>query len=547
MVKSTVVARVLDGERLECRVVSPAGNELTLSGGVTDQSPELDGAAGLVENPTLVNNAWAFARYTYQSVNLPDVEQQANAAKRAQGHRKVVEWIADVTDGLTDEVKRAWCSACFGEHEHQRATRPVGQLPAYLCSGCGSPTLPCAAPRCANFAVRSRGALRVPRYCAEHRHEIPGFEKTSRTMGSLEDYEDFLKFDKKNWRKNTQLVGTGIVGITLGAPAAMLAAPAIGGAVGVTLSGPVLGTSLYGAAAANWGLALLGGGSVAAGGFGMVGGTMVVTAAGGALGGALSASLMNAYVHEDKSFRIEKLRDGSGVPVVVCNGFLTQGDAGWGEWHDIVTSRYPDSAVYRVHWGAKELKHLGFLAGGGAAKFISGAAVKGVAEKAAKVGAKKLGPLAPALVAADLAKNPWHVAKTRADKTGVVLADLLVRTDAEAYVLVGHSLGARAMVVAAQTLGSKPTGPRVQAAHLLGTAIGAKSDWSSLASAVEDAVYNYHSTNDNVLKLAYPVAQVGQSAAGLKGFTPVVGKIENIDVSELVKSHSEYLHNVQLS
>lgn len=73
------------------------------------------------------------------------------------------------------------------------------------------------------------------------------------------------------------------------------------------------------------------------------------------------------------------------------------------------------------------------------------------------------------------------------------------------------------MVVMAQTLGSKSTGPRVQAAHLLGTAIGAKSDWHLLASAVEDAVYNCHSTYDNVLKIAYPVTQGGQSAAGLKG------------------------------
>lgn len=547
MAKSTVVARVLDGDRLACRVVSPAGNELTLSGGVSDPTPELYGANVLVKNTTLIDHAWAFAMSTYQSVNLPDAVQQANAAKRAKGHRAVVKWIADVADGLTDEVKWGWRSACFGEHEHQRAARPVGQLPAYLCSGCGSPTLTCAAPRCTNFAVRSHGAVKVPRYCAEHRHEIPGFEKANHTMGSLEDYEDFLKFDKKNWRKSTRLAGIGIAGIAAAAPAAMLAAPAIAGAVGVTLSGPVLGTSLYGAAAANWGLALLGGGSVASGGLGMVGGTMVVTAVGGALGGALSASLMNAYVHEDKSFRIEKLRDGPGVPVVVCNGFLTQGKAGWGEWHDIVTTRYPHSPVYRVHWGAKELKHLSLLAGGGAAKLISGAAVKGVAAKSAKVGAKKLVPLAPVLVAADLTTNPWHVAKTRANKTGVVLADLLARTEADSYVLVGHSLGARVMVVAAQTLGSKSSGPRVQAAHLLGTAIGAKSDWHSLASAVDDAVYNYHSIYDNVLKIAYPVAQGGQSAAGLKGFTPAVGKIENIDVSELVKSHSDYQRNVELA
>ena len=112
------------------------------------------------------------------------------------------------------------------------------------------------------------------------------------------------------------------------------------------------------------------------------------------------------------------------------------------------------------------------------------------------------------------------------------MADLLARTKADSYVLVGHSLGARAMVVAAQTLGTKPDGPRLETVHLLGAAIGAKSDWDTLTARVDDAVYNYHSTNDNVLKYLYAVAQGGQAAAGLKGFTASPPKLKNIDVSD---------------
>ena len=199
-----------------------------------------------------------------------------------------------------------------------------------------------------------------------------------------------------------------------------------------------------------------------------------------------------------------------------------------------------------MHWGAKELKDLRALAGGGAVKVAGSAKLKRAALAATRLGAKKLGPLAPALVAADLAKNPWHVARRRADKTGVLVADLLARTNADSYVLVGHSLGARAMVVAAQTVGSDPDGPRIEAVHLLGAAIGAESDWETLTARVDDAVYNYHSANDNVLKYLYAVAQAGQTAAGLKGFTPSAPKLKNVDVSTQVERHSDYHTKVTL-
>ena len=151
------------------------------------------------------------------------------------------------------------------------------------------------------------------------------------------------------------------------------------------------------------------------------------------------------------------------------------------------------------------------------------------------------------MTAVDLAQIPWHVAKSRAEKTGVIVADLLARTEADSYVLVGHSLGARAMVVAAQALGTKTSGPRIQAIHLLGAAIGAKSDWHTLTKAVDDAVYNYHSTNDNVLKILYSLTQAGEKAAGLTGFRPTDNKLNNVDVSAQVKAHSDYFKDARLS
>ena len=542
MSRSNVVARVLDSDRLECQVVSPRGKTLTLTGDRADAEPEkVEGSPALQGNRALVDHGWAFAKSSYLKVNLASPDEQKRAEERGTTHQRLAEWIADLADDMASESEQGWCSSCFAHAGHRKVKRPVGQRRAYLCSNCGSPTLPCAGPGCNNMAVRGRGALRISRYCAEHRHDIPGFAKAGRKMDTLVDYREFLEYDKANLSRTTKVLGVGLSGLLLGAPAALATAPAIGGAIGTLVGG------YTGAAATSYGLAFLGGGSLAAGGLGMAGGTLVVTAVGGTLGGALGASITNAYVSEDKSFHIEMLQGGQGVPVIVCNGFLSESGRGWGEWQNIVTDRYPDSPVYRVHWGAKELKDLGGLASLGAMKVAGSAKIKKAALAATRVGAKKLGPLSSVALGTSLAKNPWHLAKSRGNKTGVIVADLLARTNADSYVLVGHSLGARAMVMAAHALGTKADGPRVEAVHLLGAAIGAKGDWDALTARVDDAVYNYHSTNDNVLKYLYAVTQAGQKAAGFEGFPPSGSKLKNIDVSGQVKSHFDYHTKVTLT
>lgn len=556
MAKASVVARVLEGDQLECVVTPEHGEQLKLTGKTSDVEPTIHGTSPLQTYRAIVDNAWAFAKFTYLKVNLPSHEEQRAAAKNAKAHRSVTEWMVGLADEPATVIRHdSWCSSCFAKGDHQKVKLPTGQLPAYLCCSCGTPTLPCAANDCDHMAVRKRGPIRMPRFCAEHRHEIPGFEKASDRLDTLTKYEEVFEYEQLNLAKASKLGGMfGATALAVGATAATLgAAPAVGGAVGTTVSSLSITSvpALHGAAATSYGLALLGGSA------GMAGGTVVVTAVGGALGGVMGMSVMNTYVREDNSFHIELLQGGRGTPVIVCNGFLSEKGKGWGEWYDIVTKRYPDSPVYRVHWGAKELKHLGTLASSSALKTAGASQIQTAAAAATKAGAKKLGPLAPALVAAGLAKNPWHVARSRANKTGVIMADLLARTTADSYVLIGHSLGARAMAVAAQTLGTDPKdravnalhhsdAPRLEAVHLLGAAIGDRSDVEALTARVDDAVYNYYSENDNVLKYLYTAAQGGQTAAGFSGFATADDKVKNINVSDVVKGHSEYHSTVSL-
>jgi hypothetical protein len=93
---STIIARVLNGDRLECQVVSPAGKRLTLSGTTSDVEPRSTGRRCSSGNRAFIHNAWAFAKFTYLKVNLPSEEEQEGAEKRAKSHHKVAEWITDL-------------------------------------------------------------------------------------------------------------------------------------------------------------------------------------------------------------------------------------------------------------------------------------------------------------------------------------------------------------------------------------------------------------------------------------------------------------------
>ncbi|MGH1505019.1 MAG: DUF726 domain-containing protein [Acidimicrobiales bacterium] len=545
MGQPTIVIAV-DGDDLRCELAAERAGRLVLSGRVEDAAPDSEGSPELAGNRAIVDNAWALTKLAFLDAD-PDRREQLGErtlAQRTKLHRNLLVWLIDLAGRPIAGDRSAWCSSCFAHGGHQQVVVPRGWSAVWRCQTCGATTSPCADRRCQHMAVRRQGSRRAPRFCAEHRHEISGFEKAGFQLDSLADYRKVLSFDRRNLARVGRLAGAGALAAAAGVTGGIAAAPAIGGVIGSAVG------SYSGAAATSYGLALLGGGSLAAGGLGVAGGTAVVAAVGASLGGALGASIVNAYAREDDSFHVELLRGGVGTPVVVCNGFLTEGDRGWDEWRALIDRRYPDAPVFRVHWGARELGDLGVLAKSASIKRASTGQLRRAAQAATTAGAKRIGRVGPVLLAADLATNPWHVARSRANKTGVIVADLIARTASGSYILVGHSLGARAMVVAAQTLGTAASrtgvGPRLEAVHLLGAAISDEADATTLAEAVSGQVFNYHSHRDLVLKLLYTAAQGGQTAAGLRGFASVMPKVSNVDVSATVGGHSEYFDQVEL-
>lgn len=536
---TTINFKPVSHSGMSCEVRSPLGYRLVVSGTLDEVEPQVEGDPQMTNNVALIHNTWAYSRQEKLSRKSRNEDVKKGHKQQAKSFANVIEGLAPLVEAQGDTRREGWCSGCFTLADHRIVKQNGARVPIYLCQNCGTPTLPCVAPGCPYMARRQRGGVRVPRFCAEHRHEIPSFERAEDKVDEIVDYTQLYVFDEKNLARWSKLA-TGLgLGAGVLATGGLLAAPAIGGAVG-SLAG------YTGAAATSYGLAFLGGGSVAAGGLGMAGGTYVVAAAGAALGGAMGSIVTNAYVGEDPSFRIEKFKGGAGIPVLVARGFLTETNAEWSAAMQMVEARYPDSPIYRVHWGSKELKNLAKLSLNGVGIGGASRGVVGAAARAGKVAAGRLNLMGNALLVTEAAKNPWHTALVRADRTGVALAGIIARTTPDRYVLVGHSLGARVMLTAAQALGTDPVAPKVESLHVLGAAQGRKNDWGPLNDAVVDGVYNYMSANDKVLKIAFQTAQAGSKPLGLYGFGSRWKNIHDRDVSRTVSGHSEYFKNVKL-
>ena len=526
----------------EIALTTDRGRELRMAGSADDDGPLPWGSRILSRNQALVTNTWAFATHEYLYRRSRSDEKRASHQRAARRHASLATGIADLVDDLGSDSREGWCSGCFQLADHIRVDSRRLTPSAYVCENCGSPTTPCVAPRCSNMANRGTGKAGTPRYCSEHCHQVYGFERQNQRLTSINDFEDWARFDRRNLRAATRVAVVGGAVASLCVPMAFAAAPVIGGALGAS----ALGGGLSGAAATSHGLAMLGFGSLAAGGMGMAGGTTVVMVTGVALGGALGAAASTAYVSDDKSFRIEQLRDGRGASVLLASGFLTEGGDGWGSWQRMIDERYPNNPVYRIHWGSKELSAFGVLAGFGLGKAVAAKTVAVAAKRASRRAAGRVPFVAPLFIAHDVVTNPWTIAKNRAEMTGAILADVIARTPRERYILVGHSLGARVMVTAAQALGTVSGNPRLESVHLLGAAVSSKGNWRPLSESVTGQVWNYRSRNDTVLKLLYRNLQLGQHAAGVVGLQTSFPSLKNRDVSRAIGSHSAYFDAVHL-
>ncbi|WKE65509.1 DUF726 domain-containing protein [Gallaecimonas kandeliae] len=374
--------------------------------------------------------------------------------------------------------------------------------------------------------------------CAEHDGSIASFERLSLQLNDITDYEEIFRRDAVNIQKVGTIAALSIGGAAVLGPIALAAAPAIGGAIGTSILG------LSGAAATNAGLAAVGGGSLAAGGLGMAGGAAILGATGAALGGTAGGVISNSYFKDVDGFEIELIKKGKGAKVLFIDGFLTEKKPTPSDWEESLAKMYPDNPWYYVRWESKRLYDIGKNLSAHGGKVAAQKLITEWAKKAAKQAAKRLGPVGNVMTALGLASNPWSIALVKAGQTGVLLADIIARTNSE-YILFGHSLGARVIYYALETLSTKKSN-YITDAHLLGGAVGNKAeDWNKAILATNGQINNYYSTNDWVLATFYKAGTFfASSPIGRNPIETGAGKIENINVSDTVAGHTKYKENL---
>lgn len=326
------------------------------------------------------------------------------------------------------------------------------------------------------------------------------------------------------------VAGAAVIGVTGG-----LAAPLVAAGVGAVMGGLGLG--------ATTAATLLG--TLAESG-------VIVGSLFGAYGGRMTSKMMDAYAKEVEDFAFLPLKGSKHRDPLPEDRRLrvTVGVSGWlTQKEDIITpwrALGRKSEVFALRWELEALTKLGT-----SMETVVKSAAWTVAKKeiiARTIFASLMEALWPIslLRISKIIDNPFSVAKNRADKAGLVLADALInKAQGERPVtLIGYSLGSRLIYSCLMSLAERRAFGLVESAVLIGTP--APSDaavWRRLRSVVSGRLINVYSENDYILGFLYRTSSIQYGVAGLQVVQDVKG-IENIDVSEMVSGHLRYQYLV---
>ncbi|RAL66050.1 hypothetical protein DID88_005711 [Monilinia fructigena] len=364
-----------------------------------------------------------------------------------------------------------------------------------------------------------------------------GLLEASKKMSGNEETQKRSEENKvaRRWKVGLAgVAGAAIIGVTGG-----LAAPLVAGALGTVMGGLGLG--------ATTAAGLLG--AVAQSG-------VIVGSLFGAYGASMTGKMMDAYAKEVSDFAFLPLR---GTPrqksvkemaakdrrlrvTIGVSGWLTQKE-------DVITpwrALGHQSEVFALRYELEALSKLGT-----SLESVVKSAAWSIAKKeiiARTIFASLMTALWPIglLKISKVIDNPFSVAKRRADKAGLVLADALInRAQGERPVtLIGYSLGARLIYSCLMSLAERRAFGLVESAVLIGAPAPSDSTvWRSMRSVVSGRLINVYSENDYILAFLYRTSSIQFGVAGLQEAQDVKG-IENVNVSEMVSGHLRYQYLV---
>ena len=268
----------------------------------------------------------------------------------------------------------------------------------------------------------------------------------------------------------------------------------------------------------------------------------------GAYGGRMTGKMMDAYAKEVEDFAFLPLKGSKHREPQPQDRRLrvTIGVSGWlTQKEDIITpwrALGHQSEVFALRWELEALSKLG-----NSMETVVKSAAWTVAKKeiiARTIFASLMDALWPIalLKVSKVVDNPFSVAKNRADKAGLVLADALInKAQGERPVtLIGYSLGARLIYSCLMSLAERRAFGLIESVVMMGTpAPSDAADWRAMRSVVSGRLVNVYSENDYILAFLYRTSSIQYGVAGLQEAQDVKG-IENVNVTDIVSGHLRY-------
>lgn len=139
--------------------------------------------------------------------------------------------------------------------------------------------------------------------------------------------------------------------------------------------------------------------------------------------------------------------------------------------------------------------------------------------------------------------NPWSVGMVRAEKTGVVLADAIMRHKFQGerpISLVGYGLAARAIYTCLMALAERRHFGLIESVVMMGTPAPSESRvWLTLKSVVSGRLVNVYSDHDYLLGF---LCRFSNTQFGVAGLQEIQGadSVENYHVGDLPRGHLGY-------
>ncbi|CAN6541565.1 unnamed protein product [Malus baccata var. baccata] len=336
------------------------------------------------------------------------------------------------------------------------------------------------------------------------------------------------------WKRGGIIGAAAITGGALLTITGGLAAPAI--AAGLGALAPTLGTIIPVIGASGFAAAATAAGSVA--------GSVVVAASFGAAGAGLTGSKMARRTGGVDQFEFKAIGEnhnqGRLAVEILVSGFVFDEEDFMKPWegHDDNLERYA------VLWESKNLIAVSTAI----QDWLTSTLAMGLMKQGAMM--TVLGTLVTAfawpatlLAATAFIDSKWAIAVDRSDKAGKLLAEVLLKGihGNRPVTLVGFSLGARVIFKCLQCLAeTEHHAELVERVVLLGAPISiADEKWEAARKMVAGRFVNAYSTNDWMLGVAFRASLLSR---GLAGIQPInVQGIENVDVTDIIDSHSSYL------